>query len=204
MFRPALAVVCCSAAVAFADPEVVIDCPAGMHFVENKGCVANLAPKCPGGTKFENGKCVAIVDTSCPAGMHFVAGTGCVAKATAKASTSTPPPPPPQPVAEPQPAPAAKGKKGGTFSGNIFSDRLQATCSNLHFEVQGAPRLTGVRAQLLVDGLRLSDEQLLDIGDVKHIEGVVKGKRVDLKIQQAVFGTRYTLNVDGEECRLGK
>ncbi|MGV3624377.1 MAG: hypothetical protein ACO1OB_26390 [Archangium sp.] len=203
MFRLVIAAVSCSAAVAFADPEVVVDCPAGMHFVENKGCVANIAPKCPGGTKFENGKCVAIVDTSCPAGMHFVGGTGCVANsAKAVAKTTTPPPPPP-PAAEAEPAPA-KGKKGGTFSGNIFSDRLQATCASLHFEVQGAPRLTGVRAQLLVDGMRLSDEQLLDIGDIKHIEGVVKGKRVDLKIQQAVFGTRYTLNVDGEECRLGK
>lgn len=188
MFRFVIAVVGCSAVVAFAGPEVVVDCPAGMHFVENKGCVANVAPKCPGGTKFENGKCVALIDTSCPAGMHFVAGTGCVAK-----------------VAEPVAAPApAKGKKGGTFSGNPFSDRLQATCAGLHFEVQGAPRLTGVRAQLLVEGTRIQDEELVDIGDVKHIEGVVKGKRIDLKIHQAVFGTRYTLNVDGEECRLGR
>lgn len=186
MFRSLFTLVCFSA-VAFAEPEVVVDCPAGMHFVKNKGCVANVAPKCPGGTKLENGKCIAIIDTSCPAGMHFVAGTGCVAKVTE----------------EPAPAPA-KTKKGGTFSGNPFSDRLQATCSGLHFEVQGAPRLTGVRAQLLVEGTRLQDEELVDIGDIKRIEGVVKGKRIELKIQQAVFGTRYTLNVDGEECRLGK
>lgn len=187
MFRLSLAVVCCSAAVAFADPEVVVDCPAGMHFVTNKGCVANIAPKCPGGTKFTNGKCVAIVDTSCPAGMHFVTGTGCV-----------------QGNEEPTPAPAPSGKKGGTFSGNPFSDVLQTTCAGLHFEVNGGSRLTGVRAQLLVDGTRLASEELVDVGQIKHIEGTVKGKRIDLKVQQALFGTRYTLNVDGEECRLTK
>ena len=202
MFRLATVLVCCTAAVAFADPEVVVDCPAGMHFVENKGCVANIAPKCPGGTRLEGNKCVAIVDTSCPKGMHFVSGTGCVAGSTTTTAKAAPTP---APAPEPEPAPApAKGKKGGTFSGNPFSDRLQATCSGLHFEVQGAPRLTGVRAQLLVEGTRISDEELLDVGDVKHIEGTVKGKRIDLKIQQALFGTRYTLNVDGVECRLGK
>lgn len=186
MLRLVTFVVCCSA-VAFADPEVVVDCPAGTHFVTNKGCVANIAPKCPGGTRLEHGKCVALVDTSCPAGMHFVAGTGCVEKPAAR----------PTAKAEPAPAPEAapaRGKKGGTFSGgtfsgNPFSDFLQASCAGLKFEVQGGSRLTGVRAQLLVDGTRLASEELVDVGQIKHIEGTVKGKRIDLKVQQALFGT---------------
>lgn len=72
MLRPA-ALATVLSAVALAGPEVKIDCPAGMHFVKDKGCLANVAPKveCPGGTHFENGRCVAIIDTSCPAGMHL-------------------------------------------------------------------------------------------------------------------------------------
>src|SRR3990167_5589055 len=88
-------------AAALAEPEVQIDCPGGMHFVKDKGCVANVAA-CPGGTRFEGGKCVAIIDTSCPAGMQFVAGTGCVATAAkspkaAPAKTQEPSAPPPPP-----------------------------------------------------------------------------------------------------------
>lgn len=43
----ALAVVLLGAA-ALAAPEVKIDCPGGMRFVKDKGCVANLAPKVDG------------------------------------------------------------------------------------------------------------------------------------------------------------
>lgn len=191
-------------AVAFAGPEVQIDCPAGMHFVKNKGCVANVAPKveCPGGTRFEGGKCVAIIDTSCPAGMHFVAGTGCVAKVGSAQKTAEAPPPPPPSRPEPAAEPTGK-KKGGTFSTG-FSDRLQATCGGLPIEVHGGTRLTGVRAMLLVDGRKLGDDQDVNVGETRNITGKHGKQDVDLKIQQGLWGTRYTLKVDGTECKLTK
>jgi hypothetical protein len=186
-------------------PEVKIDCPAGMHFVKNKGCVANVAQKveCPGGTHFEGGKCVAIIDTSCPAGMHFVTGTGCVAgsggkAAPQKSAEATPPPPPPRP----EPEPTGK-KKGGTFSTG-FSDRLSADCGGLAIEVHGGTRLTGVRAMLLVEGKKMGDEQDVNVGDTKYITGKQGKKDIELKVQQGLWGTRYTLRVDGTECRLSK
>ncbi len=195
----ALAVVLLGAA-GLAAPEVKIDCPGGMHFVKNKGCVANLAPKvdCPGGTHFEGGKCVAIIDTSCPAGMHFVSGTGCVASAkAAEPAKAAPPPPPPE-----RPEPAGK-KKGGTFSSG-FSDRLQATCGGLAIEVHGGARFTGVRAMLLVDGRKMGDDLDVNVGETKTITGKQGSKAVDFKVQQGLWGTRYTLRVDGTECRLSK
>ncbi len=84
------------------------------------------------------------------------------------------------------------------------ADVLRATCSGLRFEVTGEPHLTGVRAQLLIDGARLASEELVDLGAIHHIEGTVKGKRVDLKVQQAAGGPRYSLNVDGVECQLSR
>lgn len=199
MLRPA-ALATVLSAVALAGPEVKIDCPAGMHFVKDKGCLANVAPKieCPGGTHFENGKCVAIIDTSCPAGMHFVTGTGCVAGAgkQQKTAAETPPPPPERPE------PTGK-KKGGTFSSG-FSDRLQATCAGLPIEVHGGTRLTGVRAMLLVDGRKMGDEQDVNVGQTKSISGKHGTKAVDLTVQQGLWGTRYTLKVDGTECKLTK
>jgi hypothetical protein len=195
---------------AFAEPEVVIECPAGTHFVKDKGCQANIAeaPACPRGTKFDGKKCVALVDTSCPAGMKFVAGTGCVAtaeapKAPAKKPTSSAPPPPPPPPPPVEPAPE-NDKKGGTFSGNPFRDRLRATCDGVPFEVHGGPRLTAVRATLLANGTRVGLEEVIGIGETRHITGTVGGKEVDLRITQAVFGTRYLLKVAGTECKLGK
>ncbi|MFT3710723.1 MAG: hypothetical protein QM817_24125 [Archangium sp.] len=198
-------------------PEVQIDCPAGTHFVKDKGCQANVAAKveCPGGTRFDGKKCVAIVDTSCPAGMHFVAGTGCVQNtektaaaqpppppAQAKKSSDTPPPPPSrpaQPSAEPE-----NNKKGGTFSANPFSDRLHGNCSGVEFDVYGGARFSGVRAWLMADGARVGNEEVVNVGDTKHITGKAKGKAVDLRVTQGMFGTRYMLKVDGTECRLGK
>ncbi|MDP2269308.1 MAG: hypothetical protein Q8K32_01180 [Archangium sp.] len=205
MIRLAALAVCAFSAVTLADPEVKIDCPAGMHFVKDKGCVANVGPKvaCPGGTHFEGGKCVAIIDTSCPAGMHFVTGTGCVAggKAAPKKTAEAPPPPPPErPEAEPT---EKKKKKGGTFSSG-FSDRLQASCGGLEVEVHGGPRLTGVRAMLLVDDRKVGDEQDVNVGQTKTITGKVGKQDVALLIQQGLWGTRYTLKVDGTECRLSK
>lgn len=193
-------------AVVLAGPEVQIECPAGMHFVKDKGCVAKIAPQveCPGGTHFQGGKCVAIIDTSCPAGMHFVAGTGCVAgggKKQAKASEA-PPPPPERPEADPKKAPTGK-KKGGTFSTG-FSDRLSATCGGLDVEVHGGTRLTGVRAMLLVDGRKLGDEQDVNVGQTKYISGKQGKQEVQLTVQQGLWGTRYTLKVDGTECKLTK
>ena len=188
-------------AVAYAGPEVKIDCPGGMHFVTNKGCVANLAQKaeCPGGTHFEGGKCVAMIDTSCPAGMHFVAGTGCVARKQAPAqpaAEATPPPPPDRPE------PTGK-KKGGTFTSG-FVDRLQANCAGIPIEVHGAPRLTGTRAMLLVDGRKMGEEQNVDVGETRNISGTHGKQAVDLRVQQGFWGTRYTLRVDGAECKLSK
>ena len=199
MNRPAALAVVLLSAAALADPEVVIDCPAGMHFVKDKGCVANVAPKvdCPGGTRFEGGKCVAIIDTSCPAGMHFVSGTGCVAKARAAAPVKTA-----EPAPAPEPEPTGK-KKGGTFSSG-FSDRLQANCGGLAVEVHGGARLTGVRAMLLVDGRKMGDDLEVNVGQTKNITGKQGNKAVDFKVQQGLWGTRYTLKVDGTECRLSK
>lgn len=213
-------------------PEVQIDCPGGTHFVKDKGCVANVAPKveCPGGTRFDGKKCVAIVDTSCPAGMRFVAGTGCVqgGAPAAQAKTvdpNTPPPPPAQPAAAPAPAkkvansdapppppsrPAAaapepeNNKKGGTFSSGLGSDRLHATCGGVNFDVYGGARLTGVRATLMANGTRIGNEEIVDLGQTKHITGKSGAKSVDLRITQAMFGTRYMLKVDGTECKLSK
>lgn len=187
-------------ATTLAEPEVKIDCPAGMHFVTNKGCVANLAPKvvCPGGTHFEGGKCVAIIDTSCPAGLHFVAGTGCVASAKATpVKTADAPPPPPE-----RPEPTGK-KKGGTFSSG-FSDRLVSTCGGLAIEVHGGARLTGVTAMLLADGKKIGDELAVNVGETKSLTGKQGGKELDFKVQQGLWGTRYTVKVDGTECRLTK
>jgi hypothetical protein len=210
MTRVLVVLVTLSALPGFAEPEVAIECPAGTHFVKDKGCQANIAaaPTCPGGTKFDGKRCVAIVDTSCPAGMKFVAGTGCVASAESppppkkKVSDSTPPPPPPRP-AEPAASPEDE-KKGGTFSGNPFRDRLRATCDGITFEVHGGPRLTAVRAMLMANGTRVGPEEVVGIGESKHITGTVSGKAVDLRITQAVFGTRYLLKVAGTECKLGK
>ncbi|MBL8910781.1 MAG: hypothetical protein JNM17_08785 [Archangium sp.] len=208
-------------------PEVQIDCPGGTHFVKDKGCVANVAPKveCPGGTRFDGKKCVAIVDTSCPAGMHFVAGTGCVQGSPAvqaKADPNTPPPPPappapakkvaanpdapPPPPSRPSaPAPEPENtKKGGTFSSGLGSDRLHASCSGATFDVYGGARLTGVRATLMANGTRIGNEEVVDLGQTKHITGKVGSKSVDLRITQAMFGTRYVLKVDGTECKLSK
>jgi hypothetical protein len=191
--------------------DVKVDCPAGMHFVTNKGCVANIqkaAPACPGGTHLEGNKCVANIDTSCPAGMHFVTGTGCVANSGggAVATTATPPPPPPPPE---RPAPAAeeesngKKKKGGTFQSG-FSNRLQANCAGIPFEVHGGARFTGVRAMLLVDGTKMGDDLDVNVGETKSITGAHGKKNVELKVQQGLWGTRYTLKVDGVECKLTK
>lgn len=194
-------------------PEVQIDCPAGTHFVKDKGCVANVAAKveCPGGTRFDGKKCVALVDTSCPAGMHFVAGTGCVQGAASappppppqpkKASSDTPPPPPARPAAAAEPE---NTKKGGTFSSGLGSDRLHATCGGVSVDVYGGARLTGVRATLMVNGTRVGNEEIVDLGETKHITGKAAGKSVDLRITQAMFGTRYLLKVDGSECKLTK
>jgi hypothetical protein len=189
-------------AVAFAGPEVSVECPAGTEFVKNKGCVAKIAaaPECPGGTRFDGKKCVAIVDTSCPAGMTFVAGTGCVqGKATASAKGKTDAPPPPPPAAKEE----DKGKKGGTFQSG-FSNRLSASCAGHDFEVHGGARFTGVRAMMLVDGKKLGEEVNVNVGKTDTISGKVGGKNVDLKVQQGLWGTRYTLTVDGTECKLGK
>jgi hypothetical protein len=95
-------------------------------------------------------------------------------------------------------------KKGGTFSGNPFSDRLRATCGGLSAEVHGGSRLTGVRAMLMVNGTRVGNEENVDVGETRHITGTVGGKAVDLRVTQGMFGTRYLLRVDGTECRLGK
>ncbi|MFO0593771.1 MAG: hypothetical protein U0228_00635 [Myxococcaceae bacterium] len=214
------------AAPAFAEPEVDVQCPAGMHFETGKGCKANVvtAPECPAGTHADGKKCVANVDTSCPAGMHFVAGTGCVANTVKSASTEPPPPPAPPPAAAPaakgetkkvaaappppaRPAPAAEPenpKKGGTFSGNPFGDRLRSSCNGIELEVTGAARFTGVRAQLLANGTRVGNEEIVDVGVTKHITGTVSGKAVDLRVTQAVFGTRYLLKVGTTECKLTK
>jgi hypothetical protein len=196
------------ALAAFAGPEVEVECPAGMEFVKNKGCVAKIAaaPECPGGTRFDGKKCVAIIDTSCPAGMHFVAGTGCVAgKATAAAKTESPPPPPPRP--EPTPAPAkeedAKNKKGGTFQSG-FSNRLVASCNGHDFEVLGRSKIIGAGVMLLTDGTKVGEEIDVKMGQTKNIEGKVGGTSYDLKVQQGMWGTRYTLSVNGKECKLGK
>jgi hypothetical protein len=193
-------------------PEVQIDCPAGTHFVKDKGCQANVAAKveCPGGTRFDGKKCVALVDTSCPAGLHFVAGTGCVQNAEKaatpppapkKVASDTPPPPPARPT---QPAEPENEKKGGTFSANPFSDRFHATCGGVQFDVYGGARFSGVRAWLMADGTRVGNEEVVNVGDTKHITGKAKGKAVDLRVTQAVFGTRYVLKVDGTECRLSR
>lgn len=197
MNRAIAVTTCLLSSLSFAGPEVQIDCPAGTHFVTGKGCLANIAAKveCPGGTRYDGKKCVAVVDTSCPAGMHFVAGTGCVA---GKAAAVEAPPPPPERPDEP-----AKKKKGGTFSSG-FSDRLGATCAGLDIEVHGGTRLTGVRAMLLVDGRKVGDEQDVNVGQTKSISGKQGKKAVDLTIQQGLWGTRYTLKVDGVECKLTK
>ena len=198
-------------AVSFAQ-EVQVDCPAGMHFVTNKGCVANIQKAaCPGGTHLEGNKCVANIDTSCPAGMHFVAGTGCVANSGGAVATATPPPPPARPAkAEappPPPPPAAeptnKKKKGGTFSSG-FSDRLQATCAGLDVEVHGAARFTGGRAMMLVGGVKMGNEVNVNVGDIAYITGKQGKQNVELKVHQGLWGTRYTPKVDGVECRLTK
>lgn len=203
MNRLAALIICLLSAVALAGPEVQVDCPAGMHFVKNKGCVANVAAQCPGGTRFEGGKCVAIIDTSCPAGMHFVTGTGCVANGGAQKTAEAPPPPPPPRPAEPAAEPTGK-KKGGTFSGGFGSDRLQATCGGIPIEVYGGSRLTGVRAMLIVDGRKMGDDQDVNVGETRSITGKHGKQDVDLKIQQGLWGTRYTLKVDGTECKLAK
>ena len=196
------------ALAAFAGPEVEVECPAGMEFVKNKGCVAKIAaaPECPGGTRFDGKKCVAIIDTSCPAGMTFVAGTGCVAgKATATAKTDSPPPPPPrpEPAAKKEDKDDDKNKKGGTFQSG-FSNRLTATCNGHEFEVHGGARFAGVRAMMLVDGKKFGDEVNVNVGKTANIAGKVGSKNVDLKVQQGMWGTRYTLTIDGTECKLGK
>lgn len=191
--------------------DVKVDCPAGMHFVTNKGCVANIqktAPSCPGGTHLDGNKCVANIDTSCPAGMHFVAGTGCVANGGSVAANSTPPPPPARPETPPPPPPQpednnGKKKKGGTFQSG-FSNRLQATCSGIPFEVHGGARFTGVRAMLLVDGTKMGEDLDVNVGETKSITGAHAKKNIELKVQQGLWGTRYTLKVDGVECKLGK
>lgn len=184
---PFLAVVvsCASWAV----PPVQIDCPAGTHFVKDKGCVAKIASvECPKGTRPDGPRCVALVDTSCPAGLQFVAGTGCVAVGAAPAKETKP----------------AKEKKGGSFASGFTGDRLSATCAGATFEIYGSGRLTGVHALLLVDGTRMGDEVDVDVGQIRNITGQVGGHAFDLKVQQALFGTRYTLKVDGVECRLAK
>ncbi|MFZ5438520.1 MAG: hypothetical protein ACOZQL_00860 [Myxococcota bacterium] len=187
--RTALLAVVVSA-VSLAGPPVQIDCPAGTQFIEGRGCVAKIATaECPKGTQFDGKKCVALVDTSCPAGMHFVAGTGCVAGGAAEA---------------PAPAAQEKKKKGGTFSGGFTGDRLAATCAGATFEVFGSGRLTGVHALLLVDGTRLGDEVDVDVGQTRTITGKHGAKAVELKVQQGLFGTRYTLLVGGAECKLTK
>lgn len=195
-------------AVAVAGPEVSVECPAGTEFVKNKGCVAKIAaaPECPGGTRFDGKKCVAIVDTSCPAGMHFVTGTGCVqGKGTTTAKADAPPPPP----SRPEPAPAkeeqddGKKKKGGTFQSG-FSNRLVATCSGHDFEVLGRSKFVGAGVMLLADGAKAGDEIDVKVGQTKNITGKAGGKAYDLKVQQGMWGTRYTLTVDGKECKLGK
>lgn len=199
MNRAAALVVSLLSLGAFAGPEVKIDCPAGTHFVKDKGCLAKVAeaPECPGGTRFDGSKCVALVDTSCPAGLRFVAGTGCVAGKKDKPAKAEAPPPPPE-----RPEPASK-KKGGTFSSG-FSDRLSATCGGLAVEVHGGTRLTGVRAMLLVGGQKLGEDQDVNVGETRSISGKHGGKAVDLRIQQGLWGTRYTLKVDGTECKLTK
>lgn len=212
MNRLALAAAVISA-VSFAQ-EVKVDCPAGMHFVTNKGCVANIQKAaCPGGTHFESGKCVANIDTSCPAGMHFVTGTGCVPGSGGAVATAAPPPParaakndaPPPPPARPAEAETGgkKKKKGGTFSSG-FSDRLQASCAGLDVEVHGGARFAGVRAMLLVEGSKMGDDAIVDVGQTSVISGKHGKQNVELKVQQGLWGTRYTLKVDGVECRLTK
>lgn len=183
------AVVVVVSGLSLAGPPVQIDCPAGTEFVEGRGCVAKIATvDCPKGTRFDGKKCVALVDTSCPAGMHFVAGTGCVAGGESA----------------PAPQEEKKKKKGGTFSGGFTGDRLAATCAGATFEVFGSARLTGVHALLLVEGTRMGDEVDVDVGQDRTITGKHGGKAVELKVQQGLFGTRYTLKVGGVECKLSK
>jgi hypothetical protein len=70
--------------------------------------------------------------------------------------------------------------------------------------VHGGARFTGVRAMMLVDGKKLGEEVNVNVGKTETISGKVGGKSVDLKVQQGLWGTRYTLTVDGTECKLGK
>ena len=198
--RVILCLVSLSAVHSFAGPEVSIECPAGTHFVKNKGCqatIATAAPSCPGGTKFDGKKCIALVDTSCPAGMKFVAGTGCVARNQVVAMAA--------PGPAPAPAPAPENvRKGGTFAGGFLGDRLRSNCNGIEFDVLGGSRLTGVRAMLMANGTRVGSEEDVNVGQTRHITGSVGDKAVDLRVTQALFGTRYVLKVDGAECRLGK
>lgn len=195
-------------ALAVAAPEVKIDCPAGTEFVKDKGCVAKIAaaPECPGGTRFDGSKCVALVDTSCPAGMHFVPGTGCVPGKAAAVAAKAPAPAKAAPAPAPAPAePEKDGKKKreGTFDSG-FRDRLKATCGGHAFEVHAGSKLIGGAVMLLADGTKFGDEVEIGVGQTKNIAGKLGARAVDLKIEQGLWGTRYTLKVDGTECKLGK
>ncbi len=57
---------------------------------------------------------------------------------------------------------------------------------------------------LLVDGRKMGEEENVDVGQTRNITGKHGKQEVDLKVQQGLWGTRYTLRVDGVECRLAK
>lgn len=82
--------------------------------------------------------------------------------------------------------------------------RLQANCAGLDVEVHGGARFAGVRAMLLVDGSKMGNDVNVDVGQTDYITGKQGKQNVELKVQQGLWGTRYTLKVDGVECRLTK
>jgi hypothetical protein len=193
------------ATVSVAQPEVVVDCPAGMHFVKGKGCAANIGqqPTCPAGTRFAGGKCMAIIDTSCPAGMHFVEGTGCLASAKKETKPAAKPVEKATKEEVKEEPSDGKQKKSGSFSGG-FSDHFKAECSGHAVEVLGRSKIIGGAVMFMIDDKKIGDEISIGVGQTKNIEGAVGGKQFNLKVQQGLWGTRYTVTVNGTECKLGR
>jgi hypothetical protein len=158
---------------------------------------------CPEGAHFDGRKCVLVLDPICPASEKFVPGRGCVPVAPVPVNKFGPKPEVMHSTpSTASPAPETPPKeKGGSFRAG-FTIRLQGNCAGVPIEVHGGARFTGVKAMLLIDGKKAGDEVNVNIGQTKNVEQLFGSKKVNLKVQQGVWGARYTVTVDGVECKL--
>jgi hypothetical protein len=186
-------------ALALGAPEVKVDCPAGMHFVKDKGCVANV---------------VARPSTSSIARTPVRRVPPCTSMgmpAQVAWSRSE------KPLENVPPffLPEGSGRSGGGGGASAdFSCVFPSTQPVPVTKCMPAGQDVSMIATHLPPsrcvppghstGRKVGDEQDVNVGETKSITGKHGVKEVDLKIQQGLWGTRYTLKVDGTECKLAK